>query len=64
MAKIDQILKRIYEIADNDLLVTEAKSGLNDFSMNMAYIKKLENLSKKLYKLGDEIAKKKCGFAG
>ena len=58
MAKIDQIMKRIYELADNDLLVTDAKSGLNDFSMNMAYVKKLENLSKKLYKLGDEIAKK------
>ena len=39
MAKIDQILKRIYDIADNDLLVTDAKSGLNDFSMNMAYVK-------------------------
>ena len=58
MMKIEKIMQRIYELADNDLLVTDAKTGLNDFTMNEHYVQKLENLSKKVYKLGDEISKK------
>ena len=38
MMKIEKIMKRIYELADNDLLVTDARTGLNDFSMNEHYV--------------------------
>ena len=39
-------MNQIFEIADNNLILTDARTGLNDFSMNDLFAKKLDSLSK------------------
>ena len=44
--KLDTLMNQIFEIADNNLILTDARTGLNDFSMNDLFAKKLDSLSK------------------
>ena len=46
--KLDQLLERMEEIADCDVLVSDAQTGLNDYSMNLKFAKKLQQVSKQL----------------
>ena len=50
--KLDQLLERIEELADCDVLVSDAQTGLNDYGMNLKFAKKLQHVSKQL----DEMA--------
>ena len=39
-------MNQIFDIADSNLILTDAQTGLNDFSMNESFAKKLDKLSK------------------
>ena len=51
-------MNQIFEIADSNLILTDAKTGLNDFSMNEAFAKKLDSLSKNVTGLAKTIQDK------
>ena len=52
--KLNQILERIEELADCNVLVSDAQTGLNDYSMNLKFAKKLQHISKQI----DEMAQR------
>ena len=43
------VMNNIFDMADSNLVLTDAKSGLNDFSMNYEFADKLDNLSKDIH---------------
>ena len=51
-------MNQICEIADSNLILTNAKTGLNNFSMNEAFAKKLDSLSKNVTGLAKTIQDK------
>ena len=46
--KVEIMLDRIMELADCDLVVSDAITGLNDYSMNIKFAKKLQDVAKGL----------------
>ena len=46
--KILCMLNRLYELADNDMVICDCCTGLNDYSMNRKFADKLDNLTKVL----------------
>ena len=52
------VMNNIFDMADSNLVLTDAKSGLNDFSMNYEFADKLDNLSKDIHGLADRITDK------
>ena len=46
LSKLDAVLNGIFDVADGDLLVSNAETGLTDFSLNEKFAKKLEEVSK------------------
>ena len=56
--RIKHSLNNIFEIADSDLIVSDAKTGLNDFSINHQFADQLDNLSKVFNKVAEKITKK------
>ena len=55
---MQQIMNRIFEIADSNLIITDAKSGLNDYSMNHDFADKLDKLSKEVHGLSVRLTEK------
>ena len=51
-------MNQIFDIADSNLILTDARTGLNDFSMNEAFAKKLDDLSKMVTGLATRIQDK------
>ena len=51
--KLDTLMNQIFEIADSNLILTYAKTGLNDFSMNESFAKKLNSVSKNVHSLAN-----------
>ena len=41
-------LNKLYDLADNDLVICDWRTGLNDFSINLKFADKLEDLAKAL----------------
>ena len=46
LSKLNALLNNIYDVADGNLLVSNAETGLTDFSINEKFAKKLEEASK------------------
>ena len=44
--KLLKILDKMYAIADNDLVICDHQTGLNDYTMNKKFADKLDNLAK------------------
>ena len=51
------MLQGIYELADNDLIVAEHESGVNDYDMQCEFASKLEKVAKDLVKLSNDCTK-------
>ena len=51
-------MNQIYEIADSNLILTDARTGLNDFTMNELFAKKLDDVSKNVTGLAQRIQDK------
>ena len=58
MSKLNQQLLAIYDLADCDLILSDARTGLNDFHLNETFAKKLEDISKKLASLSKQVSDK------
>ena len=56
--KLSTLMNKIYEIADSNLILTDARTGLNDYSMNEAFAKKLDEVSKQVCSLSEQIHEK------
>ena len=48
----------IFDIADSNLIISDAKSGLNDFSMNHDFADKLDSLAKEVLGLSKCLSEK------
>ena len=46
--KVEKMLDRIMELADCDLVVSDAVTRVNDYSMNIKFAKKLQDVAKGL----------------
>ena len=46
--KIHKILNSLFALADNDLVVSDRETGLNDWSMNLEFARKLDSMAKTL----------------
>ena len=46
LLKLDAVLNGIFDVADGDLLVSNAETGLTNVSLNEKFAKKLEEVSK------------------
>ena len=58
LSKLDAVLNLIYELADDNLLVSNAETGLTDFSINERFAKKLEEASKCVAGLVNSLSEK------
>ena len=56
--KLDCLMNQIYEIADSNLILTDARTGLNNFTMNELFAKKLDDISKHVTGLATRIQDK------
>ena len=56
--KLDAVLNSIYDLADGNLLVTNAETGLTDFSINECFAKKLEEAAKHVAGLANSLSEK------
>ena len=56
--KLSKHLDSIYKVADCDLILMDAKTGLNDFSANERFAKKLDDTAKKLAQLSHQLSEK------
>ena len=50
--KLLRMLNKMYHLADNDLVICDRRTGLNNFSNNLKFADKLETLGKALVTLG------------
>ena len=58
LSKLDAVLNSIFDLADGDLLVSNAKTGLTDFSLNEKFAKKLEEALKRVAGLANQLSEK------
>ena len=58
MSKLDAVLNSIYDLADGNLLVSNAEMGLMDFSINEWFARKLEEASKQVAGLANSLSEK------
>ena len=58
LSKLDAVLNLIYELADGNLLVSNAEMGLTSFSINERFAKKLEEASKCVAGLANSLSEK------
>ena len=58
LSKLNKQLLVIYDIADCDLILSDAWTGVNDFRVNETFTKKLEDVSKWLASLSKQVADK------
>ena len=58
LSKLDTLLNQIYDLADGNLLVSNAETGLTDFSINEKFARKLEDTSKRVAGLANRLCEK------
>ena len=58
LSKLNCLLNKIYDLADNDLLMSNAKTGLNDYSISEKFMKKLEKTSKLVISMANHLTEK------
>ena len=58
LSKLDAVLNSIYDLADGNLLVSNAEMGLTDFSINECFAKKLEEALKRVAGLANSLSEK------
>ena len=56
--KLQHMMNSIYDIASSNLVLTDAESGTNDFSMNYYFADKLDKLSKHIINFGTTMSEK------
>ena len=56
--KLMKILNCLYELADNDLIVCDRRTGLNNYDMNLKFATKLESLAKVLVTMSTQCCQK------
>ena len=57
LAQLKVLLDKIFDLANNDLLLSNAETGLNDYSMSKNFIRKLQDTSKVVSDLADHLSK-------
>ena len=57
-SKLSSLLNSIYDLANNDLLVCDFDSGLNDYSKNLKFADELDEMSKLLISLSKDCTDK------
>ena len=58
LSKLNKQLLAIYDIADCNLILSDAWTGVNDFHVNKTFAKKLDDISKWLASLSKQVADK------
>ena len=58
LQKILKIFDKLYAIVDNDLVICDHRTGLNDYTMNKKFTKKLDNLAKLLVTMSGKCCEK------
>ena len=58
MSKLDAVLNSFYELANSNLLVSNAETGLTDFSINERFARKLDEASKQVAGLANSLSEK------
>ena len=61
LAKMRQLMN-IFKIADTNMIITDAKSGLNDYTMKHAFGDELDNISKAVIGLSKCLMEKATGI--
>ena len=56
--KLVELMLKIYELADTDLLVSDMETGLNDYSKNLKFADELDDIAKHLIGLSTECTEK------
>ena len=54
MGKLHSLLKGIFELADNNLIVAQRDMGINDYDMQYCFASKLEQIGKELVQLSND----------
>ena len=57
-SKLLHLMGKIFELADNDLLVCDFDTGLNDYTKNLKFADDLDSISKELAVLSNDCANK------
>ena len=52
--KIFRSLNKMFELADNDLVICDRRTELNDYSINLKFPDKLDNLAKSLIMMSNK----------
>ena len=58
ISKLNQQINSIYNVVDCDLILSDARTGVNDFHVNEQFARMLEDVSKKLASLSKQAANK------
>ena len=56
--KLLELMVKIFNLADTDMIVCDAESGLNDYSKNLKFADELDDISKNLIGLSQECCEK------
>ena len=57
-SKLRELLNKIFTLADNDVIVCDRETGLNDYTKNLKFADKLEDIAKHLIGLSQECTRK------
>ena len=57
-SKLQELLHKIFQLADNDILVCDRETGLNDYTKNLKFADELDDISKYLVGLSKECSQK------
>ena len=57
-SKLQELLHKIFQLADNDILVCDHETGLNDYTKNLKFADELDDISKYLVGLSQECSQK------
>ena len=58
LSKLNKQLLAIYDLADSDLILSVACTGVNDFCVNETFTKKLDDILKRLASLSKQVTDK------
>ena len=57
-SKLQELLHKIFQLADNDILLCDHETGLNDYTKNLKFADELDDISKYLVGLSQECSQK------
>ena len=57
-SKLRELLNKIFALADNDVIVCDRETGLNDYTKNLKFADELEDIAKHLIGLSQECTRK------